>query len=738
MKKFFLRIFLPFIFFSAFGMMAKATVATDHFISASSGEWLNAANWLSSPDPNNVAYVPADLAPDFQANTVTIRNGHNITLTDERLLDQLTIASGGTLQVAPGISLTLNNGAGVDMNVASGGSLILKSDAAKTARFAALPPSATISQNNNVTIERYFPANRANRLVTAPLRSGSGTNTTVFQTWQNNGGAYTPGVGTLVTGPIVPTGTNGIDATTPGYSLFTFNGTAFNGVPNTKSTSSPLFTTAAGAANRSFLIFVRGDRSLTTLDANDSSVTVLKATGNLQTGPQTFNFNIGSGNRTIVGNPYASPVNFANVVKTGFRNRFFGIDPNLGSEGAYVLVDDTNETGTYTVTPNDPDPLATTALDQNIQSCQAVLIQATQNGSVSLTFNETDKNAQGSNLVFRENEKNPLQLLGVNLMIFKGGRSKLADGTSVLFSDKFSKEVIEDEDAVKMENLGENLAISRGGKFLMLEKRSEVVSTDTLFLKFWNLKKNAYQLKFIPLNLETANFTAFLEDAYLKTSIPLDLTSPVTLDFNLTDDQASANSNRFMIIFKANQVLPLKFSNVKAYQKSQQVQVEWIMGEESNIRTYEIEKSIDGRTFKKSGEVVPRVLINQNIAYSWVDMSPLKGDNLYRIKAIEKSGAIRYSQIVNVRIGKGNSGINIYPNPIINKVLSLQFNNQDKGTYTVKLLNTAGQEVYVGRINHLGGSSTQTLQLNNNLSKGSYQLQIASDKSNFAQKVMIQ
>jgi hypothetical protein len=56
--------------------------------------------------------------------------------------------------------------------------------------------------------------------------------------------------------------------------------------------------------------------------------------------------------------------------------------------------------------------------------------------------------------------------------------------------------------------------------------------------------------------------------------------------------------------------------------------------------------------------------------------------------------------------------------------------NSERGTYTLRLINNAGQVVFGGTLKHNGGSVSQTLQVNTDLQKGVYQLEIISEKGN--------
>src|SRR6187399_1132741 len=73
----------PFVFFFS--------SPTDHFRSVASGDWASTSTWESSPD--NINWVAATLVPTPAANTISIRNGHTVTVSTSQGLDQLLIES---------------------------------------------------------------------------------------------------------------------------------------------------------------------------------------------------------------------------------------------------------------------------------------------------------------------------------------------------------------------------------------------------------------------------------------------------------------------------------------------------------------------------------------------------------------------------------------------------------------------------------------------------------------------
>ncbi len=104
---------------------SPTTNSTDYFRSAATGNWNQTSTWQSSSD--NSTWISATLTPTSAANTITIRNGHLVRITADVTIDQVVIKSGGTLRdslagdATTGISYTLNNGAGDDITIESGG-----------------------------------------------------------------------------------------------------------------------------------------------------------------------------------------------------------------------------------------------------------------------------------------------------------------------------------------------------------------------------------------------------------------------------------------------------------------------------------------------------------------------------------------------------------------------------------------------------------------------------------------
>lgn len=153
-------------------------VANLFFRSKATGNFNAVCTWESSTD--NSTWVQAPSAPDFSSRTITIRDGHAVTINSDVTLDELVVATGGTLELQD-FDFNLNNGTGIDFQV--NGTFI---DNASNANGAAFSTSATWSMGASAT----FIKTRNGPLI--PFRTGydggiSGIPATANWIWRYTG-----------------------------------------------------------------------------------------------------------------------------------------------------------------------------------------------------------------------------------------------------------------------------------------------------------------------------------------------------------------------------------------------------------------------------------------------------------------------------------------------------------------------------------------------------------------------
>ena len=616
-----------------------------------------------------------------------------------------------------GIVNSLNISANSKLNLSTGG-ITLISTAVNTGRIAEIPATASINYGTGrFTVERYYPNNnpltrRAWRLVTTPLTETG----TIYDNWQLGGAVYSAANahrGTLITGPQIIG--NGLDFTpTNGYSLKKYNGTNLIPVADTHTPLSPSIGTG-------YFLFVRGDRNLILTNPANSDYTTLSSTGKVQTGSLTLNV---PNDFTLIGNPYASPIDFNLIDKSFniFKHRFYVWDPLLNQVGGYVVMEDLSSPGIFKPTS----PYAASSQNNYIQSSQAFFVVRELPVAASITIAETNKAPNYNPAIFRPftEQGNSTAFIKTNLFLLNADSSKtLADGTLAEFNDGYSN-AVDIADALKFGNVHETFCLKRNNQQLAVERRAPLTENDTLFFQLNNAVRRNYQFEIVA-GINAPQWSAYLEDSYLKSSAIINLQDTTVINFTVTVDAASAVANRFRLVFKNNgSPLPLTFISVKASRQNNNIGVEWAVENEVNISKYDIEKSVDGEHFLKVNTVAARGFAN-TMLYNWLDVNAVQGNNFYRIKSIDNNGDIFYSRTVKINFDNEEGSIAIYANPITNGHIDIQFLNQPKGIYQVQLFNNLGQLILTKNIIHPGGTVVTNISAGKGkIVAGTYHLQV--------------
>ena len=587
--------------------------------------------------------------------------------------------------------------------------LTFKSSASATAWLGSMTGNTI---NGQATVERYLSAQKGWRFLSVPTN----TTQTIQQAWQEGCGANAncvPGFGTQITGAAGTFG--GFDMTSSAPSLKTYNSSTntWVGVANTNSTNI--------AAKYGYLIFFRGDRSVTSAFGTATS-SVLRNKGNLYVGSQPA-INISSNQFGSIGNPYASALDMRNITKTGLKDFFYVWDPKLGGGSGYGGYQTFSNSGSnYVVTPGGGSYGSSGSTNNYIQSGQAFLLQATASGG-SITLTEAAKTS-GSALVSSPVAP-PSSSLIVNLYgVNPDDSTYMADGFIVNYGENYSN-LVDDMDAIKSTNSSENLSSNRTNNLLVIERRHSLTAEDTIFFNLTNVKVQNYQFVITASQLAQPGLTGYLVDNYLGTQTPLNIDGTTTINFNIANIPGSYASNRFEILFTPSKLLPVIFTSVEAYQQDNGNIIDWKVSNEANVKQYEVEKSSDGFTFATLTITPPTANNGGSASYEATDGQPFQGVNYYRIKSVDINGNATYSQIMKVQpVISLNSDISVYPNPLQNGTINLQFVNQASGSYTVRVIDQLGQPVIIKQIMHSEGTSTETIQLQKSVAHGVYQVEI--------------
>jgi hypothetical protein len=172
--------------------------------------------------------------------------------------------------------------------------------------------------------------------------------------------------------------------------------------------------------------------------------------------------------------------------------------------------------------------------------------------------------------------------------------------------------------------------------------------------------------------------------------------------------------------------LPVKLSSFDAVKQENTAALNWTTTEETQSDRFEIEHSLEGKTWNTIGTVKSGGESTSVKHYSYIDSAPANGANFYRLKMVDTDGTFAYSRIRNLQF----DGIeaSVYPNPVSDKL----FIHKPKGVRQVTVFNVAGQKVI-----ELSKISANGMDISK-LSAGIYVVNIRRDDgSNESGKVLI-
>ncbi len=610
--------------------------------------------------------------------------------------------------------------------------ITLQSNLENTANVAPIPVDAIInySTHNRFIVERYIPNHRkAWQLIATPVIGDQ----TIQQSWQEgmvqgmnaiNNTAGAPGnkksgYGTTITSDRPTWKADGFDTITrPGPSLKTYNSLT-NKWEGVSSTNIPIQN------KEGYLLMVRGDRNVIVHDQL-ATATTLRTRGKIYTPatlPSIITITNTPGTFFSVGNPYASAIDFYSATRSNLGDSYIIWDPQLTNSvySQYGL-------GAYrTISNGVAVPASENYTDGNyppIQSGQAFFVQlalnATETGSISFT---EDVKTTGSSPTFRGGNIfiKPEAHLRANLSVPAKDGSILLDGNLVQLHSQYSPS-LDNLDAIKMMNTGENMGILRNNKILAIERKPLFMEADTIFYTLSGLKKQIYELEFISQKTDASGLNAYLEDIYLNQRTLLDPSGTTRIGFEVNNDVGSYNRNRFRVIFKAAKG-PLSVTNSQFTAKAQnkEVLLRWVSENESGIEKYIIDKSISGGELNLLTEILAKKGSTNN--YQIMDKEPVQGNNYYRLKIIYSNGKTEHSDIVKVTMNNGPIQFSLYPNPVSNGRVNIHFSNQAAGMYSMKLLNGSGETISSRNIYYENQTTIEVFNIENKPT-GIYYLEI--------------
>ena len=108
--------------------------------------------------------------------------------------------------------------------------------------------------------------------------------------------------------------------------------------------------------------------------------------------------------------------------------------------------------------------------------------------------------------------------------------------------------------------------------------------------------------------------------------------------------------------------LPVKLTSFQVVKEQNTPILSWKTTEESNSDKFEVQHSTDGKNWKIISTIAAKGESRSLVSYSYTDITPANGENLYRLRMVDKDGTSALSRIVSISLDKQLTVL-LYPNP---------------------------------------------------------------------------
>ncbi|HVZ55881.1 MAG TPA: PQQ-dependent sugar dehydrogenase [Chitinophagaceae bacterium] len=172
--------------------------------------------------------------------------------------------------------------------------------------------------------------------------------------------------------------------------------------------------------------------------------------------------------------------------------------------------------------------------------------------------------------------------------------------------------------------------------------------------------------------------------------------------------------------------LPLKLVYFKGSYEKQGSVLQWETANENNTSHFEVERSLDGRSFRQIGTVAAAGNSTVNLKYNYTDYeAATQGASIlyYRLRMVDLDGAYTYSNIVTVTIPDFAGRVTLFPNPASENVTVTVSAPQD-GRITWEVVDNTGRVVLQSAAQMKKGSNTFPVNVRK-LASGMYFLKLA-------------
>jgi len=135
-------------------------------------------------------------------------------------------------------------------------------------------------------------------------------------------------------------------------------------------------------------------------------------------------------------------------------------------------------------------------------------------------------------------------------------------------------------------------------------------------------------------------------------------------------------------------------------ERNDRVFIDWKTEYEQGTDHFVLERSVDGATYAKIGEVVAQGTDNLGSEYTFIDRDlETSSTHYYRLAEVENNGVVNYSEIIFVKTPRQTETFKVYPNPA-RDILNILIEHSNNEPVEVELYDMSGRIALYQRIDN--------------------------------------
>jgi hypothetical protein len=141
-------------------------------------------------------------------------------------------------------------------------------------------------------------------------------------------------------------------------------------------------------------------------------------------------------------------------------------------------------------------------------------------------------------------------------------------------------------------------------------------------------------------------------------------------------------------------VLGISLLNFDVQKQGTTANLDWQTANEHNSDYFDIERSVNGMTWYKTGRVSASGNSSKILSYNFIDNNPEQGKNFYRLKSMGSNGEYSYSTVKTVvfEVQNGINIVNVMPNPFEN-TFTVNYTSSDNGNISLRITDALGSSI---------------------------------------------